>query len=62
MLYAGNRGELANFTDGYFFLVARETFHNAEKLFLRLIALRRFLKPVNDHLYVVEDLLNGTFL
>lgn len=55
-----SKGSLPNFTKGDYVLVAREDFHAGEKLCLRWRGPRRVLKPVNDFVYLVEDLRDGT--
>lgn len=54
-----SRGELANFTEGDFVLVAREEFFENEKLCLRWRGPRRVLKALSDYVFKVEDLRNG---
>lgn len=54
-----SRGELANFTDGDYVLVAREDFFKNEKLCLRWRGPRRVIKALNDYVFKVEDLRNG---
>lgn len=56
---AAERGELANFTEGDYVLVARDEFHAGEKLCLRWRGPRRVTKAINDYVYQVEDLRNG---
>ena len=56
---AMGRGELPNFTEGDFVLVAREDFTAGEKLSLRWRGPRRVIKAINDYVYQVEDLRNG---
>lgn len=54
-----SRGELANFTEGDYVLVAREEFFEGEKLCLRWRGPRRVLTALNDYIFRVEDLRNG---
>lgn len=54
-----SRGELANFTEGDYVLVAREDFFENEKLCLRWRGPRRVIKALNDYVFKVEDLRNG---
>lgn len=56
---ARNRGELANFQEGDFVLVARDDFHKGEKLCVRWRGPRRVTKCLNDYAFQVEDLRNG---
>ena len=56
---AASRGELPNFLDGDFVLVAREQFFKGEKLCLRWRGPRRIVKALSDLVYLVEDLRNG---
>ena len=57
---AQSKGKLANFEEGDFVLVAREDFHKGEKLALRWRGPRRIVKALNDYVFQVEDLRNGT--
>lgn len=54
-----HKGELANFREGDYVLVARDTFHEGEKLCLRWRGPRRVIKAINDYEFQVEDLRNG---
>lgn len=56
---AASRGQLANFTEGDFVLVARSDFQAGEKLCLRWRGPRQVIKAINDHVYQVEDLRKG---
>lgn len=58
---SASKGILANFTEGYFVLVALSDFNAGEKLCLRLCGPRRIVRPILDHLYQVEDFRNGSF-
>lgn len=53
-------GKLANFIEGDFVLVAREAFHKGEKLCLCWRGPRSVIEAINDYVYQVEDLRNGT--
>lgn len=59
MRNARHRGELANFQEGDFVLVARDDFHKGEKLCLRWRGPRRVIKCLHDYAFQVEDLRNG---
>lgn len=50
------RGELANFTEGDYVLVARNDFHKKEKLYVLWRDPRCFTTEFNDYVYQVEDL------
>lgn len=50
------RGQIAHFSEGDFVLVARGTFYNGKKLFLRWRGSPRVIKGINDYVYIVEDL------
>ena len=56
---AASRGELPNFIEGDFVLLAREDFHAGEKLALRWRGPRRIVKSLSDYVFEVEDLRNG---
>lgn len=56
---AHSRGELPQFSEGDFVLVAREDFTAGEKLSLRWRGPRRVVKTINDYVFQVEDLHNG---
>lgn len=56
---AASKGQLPNFTEGDYVLVARSDFHAGEKLCLRWRGPRRVRKALNDFVYQVEDLRNG---
>lgn len=58
MRAARRKGELANFSEGYYVLVAREHFHQDENFFLRWRGPRRVRKSLNDWVCKVEDLCN----
>lgn len=47
------KGHLAKFMEGDFVLLARKTFHKAEKLCLRWRGPRRFVYALNDYVYAV---------
>ena len=53
------RGDLPNFTEGDYVLVAREDFFAGEKLAVRWRGPRRIIKALNDYVFQVEDLRNG---
>ena len=55
------RGQLANFMEGDYVLVAREDFHEGEKLCLRWRVPRRVIKALSDYVYRVEDLRTGNY-
>ena len=55
------RGQLANFMEGDYVLVAREDFHEGEKLCLRWCGPRRVIKALSDYVYRVEDLRTGNY-
>ena len=57
---AASRGELPNFEEGDYVLVAREEFFAGEKLALRWRGPRQVVKVLNDYVYRVEDLRNST--
>lgn len=57
---AAERGEPAKFTEGDYVLLAREEFHFSEKLCLRWGSPRRITGAVDDYVYQVEDLRNGS--
>ena len=57
---AASRGELPNFTEGDFVLVAREDFFADEKLALRWRGPRRVIKALSEYVFQVEDLRNGS--
>lgn len=59
MRNARHKGELPNFSDGDYVLVARDDFHANEKLCLRWRGPRRITKCLNDYSFQVEDLRNG---
>lgn len=54
-----SKGQLANFSEGDYVLVAREQFFEGEKLCLRWRGPRRVVKALNDYVFKVEDLRNG---
>ena len=54
-----SRGQLPNFDEGDYVLVARSDFHAGEKLCLRWRGPRRIKKAMNDYVYQIEDLRNG---
>lgn len=54
-----SKGQLPNFEKGDFVLVAREHFHEGEKLALRWRRPRRVVKALSNYVYQVEDLRNG---
>lgn len=54
-----HRGELANLREGDFVLVAREYFHQGEKLCLRWRGPRHVTQCLSDYAFQVEDLQNG---
>ena len=56
---AAGRGQLPNFTEGDYVLVARDDLTAGEKLSLRWRGPRRIIKAINDYVYQVEDLRNG---
>ena len=56
---SASRGDLPNFTEGYYVLVAREDFFAGEKLTVRWRGPRRIIKALNDYVFQVEDLRNG---
>jgi len=56
---AQSRGQLPNFAEGDYVLLAREDFFKGEKLALRWRGPRRIIKALNDYVYQVEDLRNG---
>lgn len=56
---ASEKGQLCNFAEGDFVLVAREDFTTGEKLCLRWRGPRRVTKALNDFVYEVEDMRNG---
>lgn len=55
-----SKGRLPNFTEGDFFIVARDEFHNGEKLCLRWRSSHRLVKLLNDIVKRVEDPQNGS--
>lgn len=55
---AREKGDLANFVEGDYVLVAREEFHEGEKLCLRWRGPRRVTKAMNDYVFQVEYLRN----
>lgn len=57
---AVKRGELAIFTKGGYILDARYNFHESENLCARWCGPRRVTKAINDYVYKVEDLRNGS--
>jgi len=57
---AASRGQLPNFSEGDFVLVAREEFFAGEKLSLRWRGPRRVVKCLSDYVYKIEDLRNGS--
>ena len=57
---AQSRGELANFSEGDYVLVARKDFFQGEKLCLRWTEPRRVTKALNHYVFQVEDLRNGS--
>lgn len=59
MRVARQKGDLANFREGDYVLVAREQFHEGEKLCLRWRGPRRVTSCMNDYSFQVEDLRNG---
>lgn len=56
---AAEPGQLMNFSEGDFVLVAREEFNKDEKLCLRWRDPRRVTKAISNYVYQVEDLRNG---
>lgn len=59
MRIARQKGDLPNFREGDYVLVAREHFHEGEKLCLRWRGPRRVTSCLNDYSFQVEDLRNG---
>lgn len=47
---------------GRFFLLSRSEFNRGEKLARRWRGLRRGIEAINDHVYQVEDLRDGTVM
>lgn len=56
---ARSTGQLPNFDEGDYILVAREDFHAFEKLSLRWRGPRRITKAINSYVYQVYDFRNG---
>ena len=56
---ATSKGQLPNFIEGDYVLMAREEFFAGEKLALRWRGPRRVVKALSDFVYQVEDLRNG---
>ena len=57
---AASRGELPNFTEGDFVLVAGENFFAGEKLALRWRGPCRVIKNLSNYVFQLEDLRNGS--
>lgn len=57
---AASRGELPNFCDGNFVLVAPKDFHAGEKLLLRWRGPRKIVKEINEFVFQVKDLRIGS--
>ena len=57
---AASRGQSANFSEGDFVLLAREEFFAGEKLALRWGGPRQIVKALNDYVFQIRDLRNGS--
>lgn len=57
---SASKGILLNCTEERFVLVARDDFCAVEKLYLRWSGSRRIVEAMNDYVYRIQDLRNGT--